>query len=98
MNISLKNGVRVEGIAPEMAIAFIITSETYRLRKEKLVITSITDGRHMVGSLHHVGKAIDIRLPANDKESLTGELARRLGKDFDVVLETDHIHIEYDPK
>ena len=29
---------------------------------------------------------------------VTGDIETRLGPDYDVVLEHDHIHVEYDPK
>jgi len=37
----------------------------------------------------------DQHIPLND---FVGKLSKELGNDFDVVLESDHIHIEYDPK
>ncbi len=65
------------------------------------VLTCGRDGVHMVGSLHYVGRAVDLRTIdlAKAKElSLFKELKNRLGKDYDVVLESNHIHVEYDPK
>lgn len=29
---------------------------------------------------------------------LVAALANKLGEDYDVILETDHIHVEFDPK
>ena len=67
----------------------------------KAVITSGRDGKHKTNSLHYAGKAIDIRT-RDLKKSLVQKLARalrsKLGGKFDVVVETDHIHIEFDPK
>lgn len=65
------------------------------------VITSARDGKHMVGSLHFVGRAIDLRtrdMPLMGSAAIAESLREVLGKDFDVVLEKDHIHLEYDPK
>jgi len=55
----------------------------------------------MKKSLHYADRAIDLRsgyLSNEARESVVLALKRELGKDFDVVDEGDHIHIEYDPK
>ena len=73
------------------------------------VITSANDGRHKKGSLHYENRAIDIRttgggpgavgkLTAGQVRDLIAWLEQWLGPDFDVVLEADHLHVEYDPK
>jgi len=66
------------------------------------VITSITDGKHSaVNSLHYSGAAVDFRIKnipdAYDKESVALLIRERLTKDYQVVLESTHIHIEYHP-
>jgi len=64
-----------------------------------LTVTSALDGVHKTGSLHYQGLAIDIRsrtLP--DELTIANELRDDLGPDYDVLLERDHIHIEYDPR
>ena len=72
-----------------------------------LVVTSINDGTHSRTSLHHVGHACDIRtktLPsATAKRWFAAEVRRRLGVDYDVILEKlgqpqEHVHIEMQPK
>jgi hypothetical protein len=63
------------------------------------VITSITDGQHKPGSLHHTGRAIDLRLPVNT--AMIGPIVATLRSrlpGYDVVPESDHVHVEYDPK
>jgi hypothetical protein len=64
------------------------------------VITSTYEGNHSPGSLHYQNRAFDVRLPGIGNLNVTAVriLKEELGKDFDVVLEGDHIHIEYDPK
>ncbi len=55
----------------------------------------------MAGSLHYAGAAIDIRtrdIPLADVQKLIARIKACLGEDFDVVLETDHLHLEYQPK
>lgn len=67
-----------------------------------ITITSARDGSHMKNSLHYVGLAIDIR--SHDMSNIT-ESAKWIdkflninSKCFDIVIENDHIHIEYDKK
>jgi hypothetical protein len=70
------------------------------------VITSTYEGTHSVGSLHYQNRAFDMRLPVrlleseviSDLDDFVVGLRKKLGKDFDVVKESTHIHIEYDPK
>lgn len=71
-----------------------------KVTERELVITSASDGAHRLGSRHYTGEAIDIRtmyLDAHGKDVLRAALASVLGVSFDVVVEADHIHIEYDP-
>ncbi len=73
----------------------------------ELIITSGCEltAKHMQGSKHYTGNAIDIRtweLYAMGKDKLT-EFSRKLRKLFpkgkyDIVPESTHIHIEFDPK
>ena len=64
-------------------------------------ITSADDLKHMAGSFHYIGLALDFRsyywLDYIDQVELADKLAFIVGDDFDVVLEKDHIHVEYDP-
>jgi len=64
-------------------------------------VTSGTDGKHGEHSKHYVCQALDFRR-SNIKDELLAPLVQMLkqtfGKDYDIVLEVDHIHIEYDPK
>lgn len=79
-------------------MALCIAHELYRERAETLTITSLVDGTHSRGSLHYVGAAADLRLPRRHVPLIARELGKRLGRDYDVVLEKTHIHIEYQPK
>lgn len=98
--IAIKPGVRVRAMQPEILLAVVIAHELFRERAERLVITSCTDGRHKDGSLHYTGCAVDLRLPmlTVQRDQVVKELAERLSAEYDVVLEADHIHVEYDPK
>ncbi len=65
------------------------------------VITSTYEGTHSVRSLHYQNRAYDLRLPFESdvrNREIVIHLKASLGKDFDVILEETHIHIEYDPR
>jgi hypothetical protein len=87
-----------------IAAAVINAANTLRL-KQDMLITSGSEGTHMVGSLHYKDRALDFRtkhLSAADKEALVTAVKRRLGTDYDVILENaggtnEHLHVEYDP-
>ena len=65
------------------------------------IITTARDGEHSRTSLHYRGRALDLRtrdLTESQKTLYRDSLAEALGDDWDVVLETTHIHVEFDPK
>lgn len=71
------------------------------LDNKEIVVTSILDGVHSNRSLHYKGLAFDMRTHIYTQyeiSKLMGNLKWMLGANYDVVLEKDHIHIEYDPK
>jgi hypothetical protein len=97
--MKLKDGVVLAGLDTRMRPALIVCEDTYKDFGEELVITSGLEGCHSAGSLHYYGLAIDIRtrmFTLERKRDLADELQRRLGWAFTVVLESSHIHIEYD--
>lgn len=105
--MKLKASVSLAGITPEMAVGLFICDGVYeRLNFEhnedhEMTVTSIKDGKHMEGSRHYSGNAADLRIwniPQPLHSTLTKKLKEALGLDFDVVLESDHIHVEFDPK
>jgi len=67
-------------------------------RGSELIITSTWEGLHLPWSKHYQKCALDFRYPHGWKSSMLKDLRKELGNDFDIVLEKDHIHIEYDPK
>ena len=61
-------------------------------------VTSIREGTHGIGSFHPAGRAFDIRWPPGaNVQAVLKILRKALGDDFDVVGESNHIHIEYQP-
>ena len=71
-----------------------------------MVITAGRNGKHKENSKHYTYEAIDFRtkhLKLADKRSLVEVMKRRLGSDYDVILEdvggsNEHGHAEWDPK
>lgn len=98
----LKDGVRVHGLRPEMVIVLLAAYEVFEATLGvELVVTSAIDGKHSRGSLHYVGQALDLRIrhmTEGEPEKAAVALRARLGKDYDVILESNHIHVEFQPK
>ena len=96
--MSLKAGVRVLGIRPELVLALRIVEAVYQAHGAPFVITSIMEGTHKRASLHYLGCAADVRLPPQDAVSIVAEAKAALGEDYDVILEGDHVHVEFQAK
>lgn len=100
INVSLKPGVVWGHMTLPGIMALYFTGYAYDQHGEQLlVVTSLTDGEHITNSKHYTGEALDVRLPEKaDPEDVGLTLQHFLGPDFDVVIEPDHIHVEFDPK
>ena len=108
--IAIKPGVLLENLSPQMVLGHTIVASifagagynTWVLgQKSWCTITSGSDGTHMTGSLHAKGNALDYRtshLTSEQRSSVAAACKEALGENFDVVLESDHLHVEYDPK
>jgi len=99
--MKIKAGVDLNGLRPEILIALIIANDLYSKLGKELEITCGVDGKHGYGSLHYVGLAVDIgfkELNPHQKETIVSDLKKKLGPQYDVVLEATHIHIEFQPK
>lgn len=105
-HFEFKAGVKIEGLKPIMFPLIVYASNLHfkLFNSKKMVITSVTDGKHMKGSKHYQGLAFDVRINDKSKDNIylfCNSLATDINlirNGFDVVLEKDHIHIEYDPK
>ncbi len=97
----IKPGADITGIRPEIVLAIVLAQPIFAAHGVPLVITSVMEGKHSRGSLHYVGLAVDLRvndLPPSEWEIVTDQVKAALGPQFDVVLEKDHLHVEFQPK
>lgn len=96
------DSISLLGLSPQALFAMIVADQVAKEHGQELVITSCSeDIKHSLTSLHFSGNAFDMRIRFWSKAEIIqirNEIAARLGRHFDVVIEADHIHIEYQPK
>lgn len=99
MLIHLKEGVDWHEIDHRIYHAVAIAAEVWKgLGKPTLTITSGRRPATGRRSWHWYGCAVDLRIWGLDDPAVAARrLAAALGDDYDVVLESDHIHVEFDP-
>jgi len=94
--------VALQSLVPQVVLALWMANEVYNGHGIDMVLTSGSDSRHSNTSLHYSGQAVDLRTNNIPTEPLKGTIAREIKKklnvDYDVVLESDHIHLEYQPR
>lgn len=101
MIIIKDNTVNITGLSPQMTVLLITMNSLFEHNGVNCVITSANDAVHSNTSLHYNGCALDFRI--KHIELMTAkEIVRKandaLGQDFDIILESNHIHAEYQPK
>lgn len=97
-----KTGVKLIGLRPEALAGMIVCKAAFcGISDAPFVITSVNDSVHGRGSLHFAGQAFDIRTRDTEQykqQLIVDEMRNSLTDEFDVVLKSDHIHVEYQPK
>ena len=100
--MKFKHGVKLQGVSAEIVAVWQVAETVYNNLGEDLVVTSVCEGQHGPNSLHYGGMATDLRTRVFKSEAYINEAASlirgRLTDEYDVVVESDHIHIEFDPK
>jgi hypothetical protein len=101
MSLLFKPGINLVGLRSEMVLSAIVVADVYAELGADCIITSALDGAHSQTSLHYAGQALDFRtrtLTDAQKDVLAASVKLRLGADFDVILEDDHLHVELQPR
>lgn len=97
-----KEGVVKDGITDKAEHAIRVSDEVHKdVLDRESTVTSVNDGKHMAGSKHYEGNAVDFRtrdMTPTQAEKIKVKMQNSLGKDYDVINEGDHIHVEYDKK
>lgn len=99
--MKLKRGVKLNGVKPELLFGLVICDTKMAELGFECIVTSVCDGVHSSGSLHYAGYACDLRIShikSEQPQFVAAVLSDSLGDEFDVVLEKDHIHLEFQPK
>lgn len=97
--MKLKPGVEIAVMQPALLEGILIAHEVYIKAGQPFTITSLTDGKHSAKSLHYKGRAFDLRtrdLKGATPQGMAMQLRAALPKNFDVVVEIDHLHVEAD--
>lgn len=99
--IEIKEGVSLAGLGEPMTLGVMVVASVYDVIGKPCVITSVLDGVHGRQSLHYQGGAVDFRtrhLSENEKLVVDAECRAALSAEFDVVMEHNHLHVEWQPK
>jgi len=94
----IKAGVDISRLERNTRRALRKVANIFRRYNQEMIITSTYEGNHGEGSLHYANQAFDVRFPDDDRENIEAAIFEELSNNFDVLMEFDHIHIEYDPK
>ena len=97
--MQLKKGISLAGLRAEIIPAMIIVNDYFKNLNKPFVITSGSEGVHMQGSKHYIGEAFDLRtfeLTPAELDDLVNDLNVLLSNNYDIVRESDHVHIEWD--
>jgi hypothetical protein len=107
--IYAKDGIDGTGVKPELIFNLFLAEPAYQKRARPMVVTSLVRPSGGLGeSLHPSGLAADLRIRSIDEtwpgglweitdvEELAAEI-RELCPQCQIVVESDHIHMEYQP-
>ena len=101
--LKLKSDLKVTGLRPEILLALVVANGVYASHGYDAVVTSLLDGLHSQTSLHYAGCAADLRttaaqIPGSTIDVIASDIRKALTADYDVVVEADHIHLEFQPR
>ena len=109
--LKFKEGVKIEGLQPQMLVALDVATEEYDKFSRDCVVTGALKekknnppkGNHGDFSHHYKGLAVDLRIrhlpdPNGNPGMIKRKLQHRLGEEYQIILESTHIHVEFDPR
>ncbi len=100
-SMRFKEGISLRHLQPQMVLASDVVATVYEQNGYACVITSGDEGVHAKYSLHYSGNALDYRtkhILESARAALASEIQEALGTQFNVILESTHLHVEFDPK
>jgi len=105
MKYKVKESAKVQNLNKEIKGALMVMAAIYSKYGFEMVITSGNDGRHMKTSKHYTNDAVDLRIWGLEDSGFLKIIANELQialdnfiQGFQVVIESDHYHVEWDPK
>ena len=93
MSVWIKEGVCGD-LCPELTKELGRVINYFYAYHEDFFITSRREGNHIPGSFHYIGRAVDFCKQGIDFD----DLKKIISRDFDLINESNHFHLEYDPK
>jgi len=96
--IAYKDGVTGD-LHPAMRRVLRCAESIWSAYGQDLVVTAKRDGEHGKWSWHQYGCAVDLRtryFSPGEVASIAQDMSEALGRDYDVVIEPTHMHVEYD--
>ena len=100
--ILVKPGVKLTGLRSEILIGLILIDPVAGKFGVNVVVTSTRESKHLATrSGHYRGDGVDVRtrdLKTQDKKvAYRNAIKKKLGPDYVVILEGNHIHIHWSP-
>ena len=95
------NTLGFQSLCPQITLALMVLDGVFIKHGIEMVITSVNDANHAPTSLHYSGHGIDFRsrtVPDKTQFLIECKIALGHSPDFDLILESDHYHLEYQPK
>jgi hypothetical protein len=99
--LQLKDGVVIHGNQYTNAILTAIQIAFGDHDIPVVYVTAGSDGTHGVNSYHYTHRALDVRfwnVAVDLREAVAKTIRQYLPRFYDVVIESDHYHIEADAK
>jgi len=92
------NRVDMSKLRKEIRQALFVCELLYTRYLMEFEIYHTYDGKHMEGSLHFKNRAFDGGLPTVNRAECIEAVKTFLGPEYDVMVEDECLHVEWDPK